>query len=143
MPGPVVIPDCVAPIGRFVVRAAPLDVAAFRQAVDVATAATCPAPVRDVPCTYPITWLTLPEVRAAVRAVPAFGNALLVQTAQRIVCHAAVQAGARYAMAVGWRENAAQRQLLDVVATVTDESGADVVHLVTTLKVLSRTGDTP
>lgn len=94
------------PVGRFQVHASPAEASAFRQALGVTGTGTGPG----LPLTYPVRWLALPEVRAAVQQ--ALGGAtgtgqpgeappgVLVHLQQRFTYASPLQAGARYAMAL-------------------------------------------
>ena len=117
-------------LGPFDVAACPAEIAAFAMAIGA----------RDdvVPATYPIVWLSSPELKAALRAT-AGPDYLPVHESQSFDYSRPLVPGAAYRLtAVARRESAPER--LTVVADVVQMAGAPVVTMRAVLRLAPLSG---
>ncbi len=113
-------------LGPFDVAAGPDEIAAFAAAVG--------APSDEVPASFPIVWLSRPELKSALREA-AGADVLPVHESQSFDYAQPLSVGAAYRLtAVARREYAPER--LVVEASAADRAGAPVVTMRAVLRLV-------
>ena len=111
----------------------PYEVATDASAISAFAAATG-APAETIPATFPIVWLSGPELKAALRTA-AGANFLPVHESQAFDYVRPLAAGARYTLtAVARRESGPER--LVVEAAVVELSGAPALTMRAVLRLV-------
>jgi hypothetical protein len=120
-------------IGQFEVIARTADIARFRETLDA-----LPEPngtSSAVPTSFPTTWLTLPDIRAAIVTIPCFSLGPCVLIGQTVTGANTIEADTPYRMTVDWRMVDEAKRVFEVIATVTQAEGGVLMCLASTLAI--------
>ena len=120
-------------IGHFEVIAQTANIARFRDTLDA-----LPEPKGTssaVPTSFPTTWLTRPDIRAAIVTIPCFSLGPCVLIGQTVTGANTIEADTHYHMTVDWRMVDEAKHVFEVVATVTQAEGGVLTRLTSTLAI--------
>lgn len=116
-------------LGRFPVVATAAEAEAFCRATGVAQGAT-------LPITFPMRWLTSPEVRAALLALVESDGFVLVHEGQSFTYTQALRADEPYSLTLTARRQTAPDRLV-IDGTIADEAGLERTRLETILRLIA------
>lgn len=131
----------LVPIGRFDVMARREHVVAFCAAIDRAGGDPAPTGAQlAVPATYPVSWLTRPDIRNAIRTIPFFALGLCIQLSQTVSSRRPIEMDVPYRMDVGWRRLDEARRTFEVHATVSDGTDEPILSMRSALMIAPHQG---
>ena len=120
-------------IGHFHVIAQTAEIARFSEALDAVPESKGMSGA--VPASFPTTWLTRPDIRAAIVNIPYFSLGPCVLISQTVIGANEIEADTPYNLTVDWRMVDEGKRIFEVIATVTQAEGRVLTCFTSTLAI--------